>query len=90
VKPRQKRASSPQGRQAGEVGAIVVRAKKPNDAGVRLLTIGTFTAKRRMFGSLRMKPGPRCMHFHKFDDGAAYGLSWRSRRRTASTSRTRE
>ena len=71
VKPRQRRGVfASKGDKQVKSAPIVVRAKKPNDAGVRLLTIGTFTAKRRMFGSLRMKPGPRSMHFHRLPDDA--------------------
>lgn len=73
VKPRQKRGVfASKGDKQIRTAPIVVRAKKPNDSGIRLLTIGTFTAKRRMFGSLRMlKPGPRCMHFHRLPDDAS-------------------
>jgi phage terminase large subunit GpA-like protein len=71
VKPRQRRGVfASKGDRQVKTAPIVARAKKPNDAGVRLLTIGTFSAKRRMFGSLRMKPGPRCMHFHRLPDDA--------------------
>lgn len=72
VKPRQgKGIFASKGDKAIQNAPIVVRAKKPNDAGVKLMTIGTFTAKRRMFFRLKLtKPGPGYMHFHRLPDDA--------------------
>lgn len=72
VKSRQPRGVfASKGDKAIQDAPIVIRAKKPNDAGVKLMTIGTFTAKRRVFASLkRATPGPRFMHFHRLPDDA--------------------
>lgn len=71
VKPRQaKGVFASKGDKGVPNAPIVVRAKKPNDAGVKLMTIGTFTAKRRMFFRLKLaRPGvPGYMHFHRLPD----------------------
>lgn len=72
VKPRQRRnVFASKGDKQIPNAPIVVRAKKPNDAGVKLLTIGTFTARRRMYGSLAIaRHGPRFMHFHRLPETA--------------------
>jgi phage terminase large subunit GpA-like protein len=72
VKPRQSKGIfASKGDKAAPDAPIVIRGKKPNDAGVKLMTIGTFTAKRRLFASLkRAMPGPRYMHFHRLPDDA--------------------
>lgn len=45
---------------------LVAPAKKKNREGVKLVTIGTYTAKDRVFARLKItKPGPRYMHFPK-------------------------
>lgn len=73
VKPRQARGIfASKGDKAIQSAPIVVRGKKPNDAGVKLMTIGTFTSKRRLFSRLKLqKPGtPGYMHFHRLPDEA--------------------
>lgn len=48
---------------------IVIRGKKPNDAGIKLMTIGTFTAKRRLFSRLKLsRPGPGYLHYNKLPE----------------------
>lgn len=66
VKSRQKRGIFASKGDKGDPRApIVTRAKKPSDAGVRLVTIGTFPVKRRLFKSLQLKkPGPGYLHFN--------------------------
>lgn len=73
VKPRQARGIfASKGDKAIQNAPIVVRGKKPNDAGVKLMTIGTFTTKRRLFSRLRLpRPGtPGYLHFHRLPDDA--------------------
>ncbi len=73
VKPRQgKGIFASKGDKGIPDAPIVVRAKKPNDAGVKLMTIGTFTAKRRLFFRLKLqRPGsPGYMHFHRLPETA--------------------
>lgn len=73
VKPRQaKGIFASKGDKAIQNAPIVVRGKKPNDMGVKLMTIGTFTTKRRLFSRLKLqRPGiPGFMHFHRMADDA--------------------
>lgn len=73
VKPRQARGVfASKGDKAVQNAPIVVRGKKPNDAGVRLMTIGTFTTKRRVFSRLKLPRAgtPGFMHFHRLPDDA--------------------
>lgn len=73
VKPRQTRGVfASKGDKAVQNAPIVVRGKKPNDAGVRLMTIGTFTTKRRLFSRLKLSRAgtPGFMHFHRLADDA--------------------
>lgn len=73
VKPRQARGIfASKGDKAIQNAPIVVRGKKPNDMGVKLMTIGTFTTKRRLFSRLKLqRPGiPGYMHFHRMADDA--------------------
>lgn len=67
VKPLQRRnIFASKGDKQDPKAPIVVRARKPIDAGVKLCTIGTFNAKRHLFSSLRrLKRGPRYKHFAK-------------------------
>lgn len=60
------------GDKAVQNAPIVVRAKKPNDAGIKLQTIGTFTSKRRLFSRLKLqRPGtPGYLHFNRLPDEA--------------------
>ena len=73
VKPRQaKGIFASKGDKQVQNAPIVVRGKKPNDAGVKLMTIGTFTTKRRLFSRLKLqRPGtPGYLHFHRLSDDA--------------------
>lgn len=72
VKPRQARGVfASKGDKAVMTAPIVIRAKKPNDAGVKLMTVGTFTAKRRLFARLKLKRvGAGYYHFHKLPPDA--------------------
>lgn len=73
VKPRQARGIfASKGDKAIQNAPIVVRGKKPNDAGVKLMTIGTFTSKRRLFSRIKLqRPGtPGYLHFHRLPDDA--------------------
>lgn len=50
---------------------IVQRGKRPMEGGIKLMTIGTFSAKRTLFSSLKVPhPGPRYMHFHRLPEDA--------------------
>lgn len=72
VKRRQRqRVYATKGDKQDPTKPIVTRAKKPNDEGVKLFTIGTYRAKRRMFSRLKQsRPGPGYMHFRKpVDEG---------------------
>lgn len=70
VKPRQLRGVwAAKGDKQDPTRPLITKAKKPNDVGVKLLTIGTFNAKRRLFQRLRLtkggpEPKPGYMHFN--------------------------
>lgn len=69
---RQKRnVFASKGDKADPKAPIVQRGKKPMQGGIKLMTIGTFSAKRTLFANLKIQtPGPRYMHFNQLAESA--------------------